>query len=282
MQPTIETLQTLDNFRLHTESWSPEGDARAVVIVVHGYGEHIGRYTELMQALVSAGYAAYGLDHRGHGRSDGMRVYFDNVSQPILDFERFVKRVHQQHPERKIFLFGHSMGTLISLMYVLHYAPPQHNPIRGIILSGTAITGTERAAPALISLARLADLFVPTLKAQAGVEGSRLSTIPEEVEAYNNDPLVTLGAWRVRTSLVLYDWATHLQQSIHRLTWPVLLLHGEDDEITPVSGAYLVNDYAATKDKTMHVYPGIRHEVLHDRVKDEALAAIIQWLNERS
>src|SRR5262245_7230645 len=107
MSHSISSFQTPDGIHIHTESWLPEGEPKAVVVIVHGYGEHIGRYPNVAALFNEHGYAVYGLDHRGHGKSSGLRAHFDSFDQPMNDLTRYVESARTAHPGKKLFVYGH-------------------------------------------------------------------------------------------------------------------------------------------------------------------------------
>ncbi|MCA9903230.1 MAG: alpha/beta fold hydrolase, partial [Anaerolineae bacterium] len=129
------TLHTSDNLTLHTESWLPEGEPRAAIVVVHGYGEHLGRYRHVADYFVKQGYAVYALDHRGHGQSEGLRAYVHSFNQFVEDLHVYVGQVKSAQAGRKLFILGHSMGALISLLYCIRYP----DGIAGLVISGAPV-----------------------------------------------------------------------------------------------------------------------------------------------
>jgi acylglycerol lipase len=111
----------LQNLELYYQGWLPDGDPTAVLFVVHGLAEHSGRYGNVVDYFVPRGYAIYALDHRGHGRSEGARVYVERFTDYLDDLKTFFDMVRGWHPDRKIFMVGHSMGGTIGLAYAARY-----------------------------------------------------------------------------------------------------------------------------------------------------------------
>ncbi len=124
------------DFNIYYQSWKPERNSKAILLVAHGFCEHSGRYGNVVNHFIPKGYAVYALDHRGHGRSDGARVQIDHFTDYIKDLKTFFDIVHNENPDRKIFLVGHSMGSAISLFYVLQY----QNELAGLITSGARLS----------------------------------------------------------------------------------------------------------------------------------------------
>ena len=145
MQHITGSFQTPDGLKIHTESWLPEGEVRAVVVISHGIGEHIGRYGHVAARLVEAGYAVYGLDHRGHGQSEGVRAYYETFDLPVENLKQYIDSVKAEQPNKALFLYGHSLGSLIALAYTLKY----QSELAGLIISGTPLE-VEATQPALL------------------------------------------------------------------------------------------------------------------------------------
>ena len=276
MTHTSSSLTTSDNLKLHTVAWLPETDPKAVVIIVHGYAEHIGRYPHVADALVKAGYAVYGLDHRGHGKSEGLRAYFANFEDAVNDLRRYAEQVQAQHPGKKLFLYGHSMGSLIALSYTLRH----QNELAGLAISGCAMNGDEIVPGVLIGVGQFVKSFAPTLPMIPGLPSSELSTDLSVGEAYDQDPLVYRGLWRVGMGFWLIVVGRALREKLAQLTLPLLIMHGEADKITPISGSRVVYERAQSPDKNQLTYPRMRHEIMNEREKEKPLGALVDWLNK--
>lgn len=123
------------NFNIYWQCWLPEREIKAIVLIAHGYAEHSGRYMNVVNYFVPKSYAVYALDHRGHGRSDGNINEVSDFSSFVTDLKNFFDIIRQKHPDKKIFLIGHSMGSVISLLYTIEY---QHE-LAGLVISGGGI-----------------------------------------------------------------------------------------------------------------------------------------------
>ncbi len=193
MGHSTDSFQTADGLKIHTESWLPEGEARAVVVLSHGIGEHIGRYEHVAERLVQAGYAVYGPDHRGHGKSDGLRAYYESLDLPVENLKQYVDIVKAAHPDKKLFLYGHSLGSLIALVFTLKY----QNELAGLIISGTPLEAEFTQPAILVSAAGILNNIIPKVAVTA-LPTSYLSHDPVVVQKYETDPLVFHGNVRVR------------------------------------------------------------------------------------
>jgi alpha-beta hydrolase superfamily lysophospholipase len=278
MPHTTDRFRAADGVQIFTAAWLPDGKPKAVVLLVHGYGEHIMRYRHVAERLVSAGYAFYGLDHRGHGQSDGLRAYFESFDQPVHDLKLYFDQVKAAQPGQKMFLYGHSMGSLISLEFTLRY----QDQLAGLILSGTAVNADEAVSPALVTLSGVLSRLIPTVPLTPPLPSDALSRDPAVASAYDNDPLVYRGNWRSRTGALILASGRASRTRAGELKLPLLILHGAEDKIVPPSGSKLIAERAGSPDKALKLYPGLRHEVHNEPEKDVVIGDVVAWLDQRS
>jgi alpha-beta hydrolase superfamily lysophospholipase len=246
-----------------------------VIVLVHGYGEHSGRYRHVILSLVDAGYAVYTLDHHGHGKSEGKRAYIDDFDHLISDLKHYFDDVQAAHPDRPIYLLGHSMGALLSLAFTLRY----QDQLAGLIVSGAPLHSDQTVPPLMITAANILDKIVPAapLADTAPVDG--LSKDPVVRDGFRSDPLNYQSKMRVRTGVQINTTLRAVREQVSKLRLPVLILHGEADPICPPSGSRLIYDQAASADKTLKTYPGLLHEILNEPERAAVLADIHQWLD---
>ncbi|MCU0497554.1 MAG: lysophospholipase [Anaerolineae bacterium] len=269
-------LQTTDGLQLHTIAWPIQDDPKAILLIVHGIGEHSGRYAHVAKALNQQGYSVYSYDHRGHGQSEGDRVYFDNFAVPVEDLRLVFTMIRAKHPGKAIYLYGHSMGSLISLLYLLKY--PQD--VAGFISSGSPLM-VDTAFPAgLILLGRFLSRVVPRLPF-APVDPNTVSRDPAVVAAYRTDPFNNQKRMPIRIIAGLFDNARLARDQVKRITVPLLILHGEADTLTPLSGSQWLYEQAGSSDKTLKVYPGLYHEVHNEVEQTQVFTDVITWLKAR-
>ena len=121
MEHTEGSFKGCKTLNLYYQCWHPDGEPKAILLVIHGLAEHSGRYDNLVNYFLPKGYAVYGFDHRGHGRSEGLRGYVERFSDYINDLETFFDIVQHEHADTKIFLVGHSMGGIIATAYTIHH-----------------------------------------------------------------------------------------------------------------------------------------------------------------
>jgi alpha-beta hydrolase superfamily lysophospholipase len=278
--PVVHAHGTFEGFRgthLYEQWWRPtaEQPPRATLVVVHGLKDHGARYGDLAQALVARGFAVYALDLRGHGRSEGVRVDIESFDDYLLDLHAFMDRVEAREPGRPLFLFGHSMGGAIATMYAMTNRPH----IRGLVLSGAAliddagglkIFGTELAA----ALTPSAGVFQLDLE--------KFSRYPAVVKACEDDPLVYQGAAPARMARALVDALDFIHENLEYVDVPLLVMHGGADEVTSPDGSRDLYARAKSADKTLKIYPGLYHDLLHEPERAIVTKDVVEWLSARA
>jgi acylglycerol lipase len=260
--------------RIYWQSWRPESEPQALIVIVHGAGEHSGRYGSVAETLVQDGYAVYALDHRGHGRSDGPRALIDRLDRAVADLDRLVSEALAEHPALPVFVLGHSMGGTIAVRYALRHQAR----LAGMILSGPMLA-VEAGAP-LRFAGRALSVVAPTLPL-IGVDPALVSRDPQVVAAYESDPLVHHGKLPVRTLAELVSAIDRFPDSVAAITVPTLILYGTADGLCPPAGSGMLGRRIGSQDKTVKAYDGLYHEILNEPERDEVLADIRGWLSAR-
>src|SRR5258708_20185873 len=179
----IEFLHSSDGLKLFTQRWETDGPARAVVVLVHGVAEHSGRYAALAGSLAARGIAVEAMDHRGHGRSEGRRVWVDRFDQYLEDFDTFMSQVRRRYPAKPLFIFGHSLGGTITTLYALEHKPQ----IRGIVLSAPALWPGRNIPTWTHPLGRFLGRYLPYLPVQKFAR-SEISHTPQALPLYYANP----------------------------------------------------------------------------------------------
>lgn len=266
-----------DGLGLYGQCWLPEGETRAVVVIVHGVNEHSGRYARLAADLNRHGFAVYMIDLRGHGRSAGTRVMVRSFEDYLDDVELLLERVAEREPGKPLFLMGHSMGgAIVALLAITR--PPQ---VRGLVFSSPALLIAGGVFPVLRKLAGFFSAVWPSLRLVR--LGCRfISHDQAVVEAFRNDPLVYHGRMPVRTGAEIMHTAGQIQAQMESVTLPFLAIHGTGDYVTDPQGSQQLYDRAASSDKTLRLYPGLYHEVFSEPERDQAVADLLAWLDARS
>lgn len=275
MQHQESTFNGSGDLALYYQLWQPDDPARGVLVIIHGHGEHSGRYKNVVDHLVPLGFAVYALDHRGHGRSPGQRGYVDSMADFLGDVQAFVQLAAAENPGLPLFIMGHSLGGLITLDYVLH----DPAGLRGVIVSAPAV-GSIGVSPLLLLASRFLSRVWPRFSLPTGLDANGISRDPQEVQAYQNDPLIHgLGTPRLATEVM--DTAVYCQENAHNLQLPLLMIHGTADSITSPADSRRFFDNAASPDKTYLSYEGGYHESHNDIHYQQVVDDIAAWLVER-
>ncbi|MCC6802466.1 MAG: lysophospholipase [Anaerolineae bacterium] len=266
---------TSDGLTLHTEHALPEGDPKAIVLLVHGYGEHSGRYAHVVARLVNAGYAVYTLDHRGHGKSEGVRAYCDYMGQFVDDLKQYFDQITAAQPDKPVFVVGHSMGALISLAFTLRY----QSQIAGLVISGAPVIPDADVSRALVLVGTILNRITPKLHLLGDGGKGLLSSDPQIDILWDQDPLTNKKPMRVRLGVEINNMARDVRAHLGDLRLPMLILHGADDKrVNPVGSQYAY-DHASSPDRTLKLYPTMRHEIMNEIGKEGVLDEIVAWLD---
>lgn len=269
------TYESDDGLRLFEQEWSPEGTPKAGVVIVHGYGEHTGRYVHVAEELTRNGYAVSTFDLRGHGRSQGdPRTFVRSFDEHLDDLERFLSRVRERHSGRPLFLFGHSMGGTIATLFAIARQPE----IRGLLLSGASLKLSDNYSPSLITLAKIISLVLPKLRL-IKLDASAVSRDAEVVREYVTDPLVYHGGIPARTGAEMNRAMERIRQRMETLEVPLLIMHGTCDLLADPEGSRQLYDRAESGDKDLRLYEGLYHEILNEPEKAQVLADMVEWLD---
>jgi alpha-beta hydrolase superfamily lysophospholipase len=269
-------LTGLGGRRIFWQSWSPDGEPRALVVIVHGAGEHSDRYVHVAQALTADGYAVYALDHRGHGRSEGPRALIDRLDNAVGDVDAFVAQAVAEHPGIAVYMLGHSMGGTIAVRYaVLH-----QRRLAGLILSGPLAAIDDVPAP-VQAVGQALSVVAPRMP-MIGIDPTLVSRDPEVVSAYVSDPLVHHGKLPVRTAVELAAAIDRFPSTVGAITIPTLIVYGTDDGLCPPAGSQMLGERIGAADKTVKAYDGLFHEILNEPERDAVLGDIRSWLAERT
>jgi acylglycerol lipase len=262
---------------IHRRTWVPDKAPKAVVVLVHGLGEHSGRYAHVAQALTDAGCAVYAMDHRGHGKSGGPRPLIDRFAYAVADIDQVVDIARRELPHKPVFMLGHSMGGALALSYALKHAKKLH----ALILSGPAVK-LDGAPPLMKPIAK----FLASIAPSTGlfkIDPANVSRDPAVVADYAQDPLNAHGKVPARTLGELVKFVEVAPALLPVLSLPLLAMHGEDDKLAGVGGSRMVIQLAASKDKTLLPYPGLYHEIFNELPEDRAkvLGDLVGWIKAR-
>ena len=267
-------FEGMNDISLYSRSWLPEVPARAVIALVHGFGEHSGRYMNVIDHLVANQYGIYGYDLRGHGNSPGQRGHIDSWVEYRIDLLNFLRMVRVQQSGCPIILMAHSMGALIALDFILS----ENEKLAGVIISGTPIDPVGVAKPFLIALARVLSRIYPRFPIELGLEHDALSRIPAVVKAYKEDPLVH-GKVSARWGTESLSAVESVKSQAENIQIPILMIHGEADRLDSAEGARRFFDKILFHDKEFLCYPGGYHEAHNDLDYEIMLRDLLDWIN---
>lgn len=261
-------IQAFDNTRLFFRKDVPDAP-KAAVVIVHGLCEHLGRYDYTAEKLNEQGLAVYRFDHRGHGRSEGKRVYYSDFHEIARDVHTVVEMAVNENPSLPVFVLGHSMGGYASTLFASLYP----GMARGIILSG-ALTRFNNSLGMELPMPNPADAYLPNAL------GSGVCSDPAVVQAYEADPLVEK---EISVSLFnsLYEGVKWLKANPDRFTDAALILHGSRDGLVSEKDSRDLFGEIASQDKTLKIYAFLYHEILNEPCKDEILDEIFAWIAKR-
>jgi len=259
---------------IYTQSWLPLNEQpQAVVVIVHGLGEHSGRYQNLLDALTPLSVAVYGLDHVGHGQSEGRRVFIEKFDQFVDNLDALVEYAKEQHPNLPVYIIGHSMGGLISTRYLIEH----QQKLAGAILSAPAIQPPAQISPLLITLGKYVAALAPTLPVVAlDIQG--ISRDPKVIAGYLSDDLVHSGKVTAGLSRQIQLAMDNVYHNASKIELPILVLQGSDDRLVNPKGARFLVEQVASADKGLYEYPSLYHELFNEPEKAKVLGDVIEWL----
>jgi acylglycerol lipase len=258
---------------IYYQYWLPEGEPKAILLVVHGLAEHSGRYMNVVNFLVPSGYAVYGIDHIGHGKSDGKKAHVERFQDYTKTLKAYFDMIRQWQPEKPIFLIGHSLGGLISTSYLLEH----QDELSGTVLSGPGIKVPDNISQPTIFLGKMLSIIMPRV-GLIQLDAESVSRDPAVVDAYINDPLVYTGKVTARLGAELLKTMQYVTDQAPKIRLPIMIVQGGDDKMVDPSGARLLYDLVSSKDKTIKIYDGFYHEVFNEPEHDQVLNDVKTWI----
>ena len=275
MPSTVGTAHATDGTELRTRSWRAHGAGppRASIVLVHGVGEHSGRYEHVGDALAAAGFNVEAYDQRGFGGSGGRRAWVDTWAVVHDDLQGRLEAAREAANGRPVVLLGHSLGGLISLGYVLG-----ERPLPDLLV--VSAPGLEDRLPGWKKrLAFVLDRIAPGMRIDAGIKRGMLVSSARDGFQYADDPLVVTATTVHYGALGLAEQA-RVRELIGRtshLPLPTLAVHGGDDPLVPPTASARLE---RLPEVTRIVYPGLRHET-HNEAASTTVADIAGWLDQQ-
>lgn len=271
-------FSTRDGLEIFWQRVRPAGRRRAVLAFVHGHMEHSGKYLHFGRAMARRGYAWYGLDRRGHGRSGGQRGHVDRFVQYLEEVEDFLNQVRSQEPRALLFLIGHSVGGMIALMYGLQHP----EGLTGVIVSSPWLRESPRLhipwwqrvlRPAVDLLSRL----WPTFTVRGSIAGTSCTHDPEMASRRASDPLAH-DCTTVRCYVESLRAAQWTLDHASQLSLPCLILQADEDFLSDPAASREFYDRVPHADKRFVLYGGFYHEVLNEVERERAFEEMDRWM----
>ncbi len=261
-----------DGMKLTGYAWHPSGPVNGVVCLVHGLGEHLERWRHVAELFCTAQLAFFGIDLRGHGRSRGTRGHAKSIDQMLDDIEDLLKVARSEYVDPPIILYGHSMGGNLVANFIQRRRTSE---IKLVVITSAWLKLHTAPSAWLMKLGRLMNWLWPTFQQENGLDPGDLSNDPEVGEAYRRDPLVhvKISARMGIEGLKSARLALSGRSPYHL---PILLMHGEDDQITSPEGSKLFHQ-ANPDNSELHIWKGLKHELHNETASPEVLQAILDW-----
>jgi alpha-beta hydrolase superfamily lysophospholipase len=269
-------VTTRDGMRIHWDRYAPPRP-RSTVLVLHGAGDHSGRYAGVTAALVREGHEVALLDFRGHGRSEGKRWFVERFEDYLSDLDAFAAHARAGAGGRKLFVLAHSQGGHVAA----HWALAGGRDVDGYVLSSPFFQLAVPPPRVKVWASLLVGKVIPHLPVDAALDLAELTSDPEMQRWTDTDPLyqrkVTPG-WFIASGKA----QEALRPRMREFDRPLLLLLGTGDRIADPEAGRAFASAARSRDKQVVEYPGLKHEILNERVRDQVIADVVDWISARS
>ncbi len=275
---TTKTLAATDGVCLRFFAWQPmQSPVRGVVVITHGIRDYALRYQRFADQLTKQGFAVFAQDLRGHAHSGGDRQRFDSMARMVEDIDMIVNEAKLRHPNLPVYLYGHSLGGLITTAYALDHA----DKLSGVILSGAALKRPHSVSGFSAAIARVVASVAPGLKV-VQVDDSEFSKDKSVMAALATDSLISRDKLPAATAAASLGAIADVQQRMEQLKLPLLVMYGTGDSVNPIEGSQALVQAAASSDKTLKSYTGVYHDMLNEPERDQISADVIAWLLVRT
>jgi alpha-beta hydrolase superfamily lysophospholipase len=261
--------------KLHMQTWEPDSRPKAVVLLLHGLGEHIVRYADVAEALVRARFVVTGFDLRGHGRSGGRRGHTSSYAVLLDDIDALLARVRSDYPRSPIFLYGHSLGGALAINYVLRRSPT----IKGVIATAPWLRAVVQAPAWKVLVARVVEPILPIYTQKWRQGPTDLSRDAAVMTAAQHDPLmhdfITARMYRGAT-----EAGEYALEHAAEFPLPLLLMHGTEDKLTSWQAS---SEFAQRVGRrcTFRLWEGWYHELHNEQGKATIVRTMVSWMNRR-
>lgn len=269
---------SFDGMKLSGYLWEPHSTPKAVISLIHGYGEYSHRYDDWAGRFTDKGFVVHALDYRGHGKSDGRRGHIKSFDDFLKDVEVLVKESKKLYPNIPNFIYGHSLGGNIVTNYILK----QNNQFAGAVISSPWYKLSFDPSVLILTLARVMRRVYPKFTQNANLDVKALSHDKKIVDDYINDPLVHEKI-STRMFFEIYNAGLWVLKSTDKLNIPVLMQHGTGDHITSYHATKEFAEKAKeqNKDVTYKEWPELYHELHNEFEKEEIFKFVINWIESK-
>ena len=275
MKEVETTWQARDGMELFARGWLPDSEPRAAIALVHGLGEHSGRYANAAAHFTRAGYMVQSFDLRGHGRTPGPRGHVRSIHWILQDIDLCLAKISQAYPNLPRFLYGHSLGGILVLNYALRYK----TDLCGVVATSPGLSTALHEQKSKIALVRVLGGILPTLSLSTGLDANMISRDRQVVEAYLADPLVhdrsSLGFGKGLLEMV--DW---VMANASEFAYPLLITHGTGDQIAYSQGS---ENFArqVPRNASLKLWEGLFHELHNEPEKEQVLQYLLGWMDQQ-
>ncbi|MGI8922411.1 MAG: lysophospholipase [Solirubrobacteraceae bacterium] len=271
-EPRTQSFSGEGGTEIHWKHWPGPRRPAGTVVIAHGGGEHSGRYQHVADRLNEEDFAVFALDHRGHGESEGKPGLIEDLGELVSDLGTMISIAREEQPKKELFLLGHSMGGCVALDYTLD----REDTLDGLVLSAPlARLGT--ANPIEMLAARVLSVVRPSFGVFK-VDSATVSSNPEVVRAYDEDPLVLHDKMAAKTITEIAGAIKSFPKRLPDLRLPLLVMVGTADQLVPPSAARMVHDRAGSVEKQLIEYDGLFHEILNEPEQEQVMDDLVGWL----
>jgi len=270
-------FNTFDELQLFGQSWKSDMTSKAIICLIHGFGEHSGRYVQVAERLTKDGYSLITFDLRGHGKSPGLRGHISSYEALLRDISSLLEISKKRFPQIPTFLYGHSWGGSLVLNYVLQYKPQ----LKGVIVTGPWLQLAFEPPLYKVILSKIMNSIWPSFLQISGLDTKELSHDSKIVKAYKKDPLVH-SYISARMFVNIYKSGRWALEHASEFNLPLLLMHGGEDKIISCKASCeFAKKLIDSKNCTFKLWEGLYHEIHNEPKKEEVLKFIINWLDWR-
>lgn len=265
--------KSVDGLKLYAQAWEPDGiPLKGVVCLLHGIGEHSGRYAHVAEAFGKEGFALFTADMRGHGQSEGLKGHVPSMEILMQDVDILLKQVKVRYPTLPVILYGHSLGGIL----VLHYSLKRKPDVQGVLVTSPAMHSSLEQQPAKVLAAKVMGSLVPKMTIVSGLDVTAISHDSEVVKAYNKDPLVHDRISVGFGKLLLHVCKYNLEHA-SEFPLPLLLMHGKEDAIAFPSSS---EEFAGALDGKCNLvlWEGGYHELHNEPFQNEVFKTMTDWM----